>query len=159
METAGPRTRAAARLGAHATREEQRKRRPVRRWQRRRIGEEQEEAVFREVVSFTRDPLPARYYDKDTTKPISFYLPSLEELLAWTPDAEDSFNVALEPLKCRQPPLSSRRPRTLLCHDMMGGYLDDKVPTRPSCTVCLPPQDVVSRQTSPVAESSPAPRA
>ncbi|XP_045345708.1 cytosolic endo-beta-N-acetylglucosaminidase isoform X1 [Leopardus geoffroyi] len=126
METAGPRTRAAARLGAHATREEQRKRRPVRRWQRRRIGEEQEEAVFREVVSFTRDPLPARYYDKDTTKPISFYLPSLEELLAWTPDAEDSFNVALEPLKCRQPPLSSQRPRTLLCHDMMGGYLDDK---------------------------------
>ncbi|XP_040312510.1 cytosolic endo-beta-N-acetylglucosaminidase isoform X3 [Herpailurus yagouaroundi] len=125
METAGPRTRAAARLGAHATREEQRKRRPVRRWQRRRIGEEQEGAVFREVVSFTRDPLPARYYDKDTTKPISFYLPSLEELLAWTPDAEDSFNVALEPLKCRQPPLSSQRPRTLLCHDMMGGYLDD----------------------------------
>nr|XP_060501184.1 cytosolic endo-beta-N-acetylglucosaminidase isoform X2 [Panthera onca] len=125
METARPRTRAAARLGAHATREEQRKRRPVRRWQRRRIGEEQEEAVFREVVSFTRDPLPARYYDKDTTKPISFYLPSLEELLAWTPDAEDSFNVALEPLKCRQPPLSSQRPRTLLCHDMMGGYLDD----------------------------------
>ena len=36
METAGPRTRAAARRGAHATREEQRKRRPVRRWQRRR---------------------------------------------------------------------------------------------------------------------------
>ncbi|XP_043441671.1 cytosolic endo-beta-N-acetylglucosaminidase isoform X3 [Prionailurus bengalensis] len=125
MEAAGPRTRAAARLGAHATREEQRKRRPVRGWQRRRIEEEQEEAVFREVVSFTRDPLPARYYDKDTTKPISFYLPSLEELLAWTPDAEDSFNVALEPLKCRQPPLSSQRPRTLLCHDMMGGYLDD----------------------------------
>uniref|UniRef100_A0A8C9JFA1 Endo-beta-N-acetylglucosaminidase n=1 Tax=Panthera tigris altaica TaxID=74533 RepID=A0A8C9JFA1_PANTA len=91
-----------------------------------RDGREQEEAVFREVVSFTRDPLPARYYDKDTTKPISFYLPSLEELLAWTPDAEDSFNVALEPLKCRQPPLSSQRPRTLLCHDMMGGYLDDK---------------------------------
>ncbi|XP_054449279.1 cytosolic endo-beta-N-acetylglucosaminidase isoform X2 [Pteronotus mesoamericanus] len=39
---------------------------------------------------------------------------------------EDGFNVALGPSQCRQPPLSSRRPRTLLCHDMMGGYLDDK---------------------------------
>ncbi|XP_074245124.1 cytosolic endo-beta-N-acetylglucosaminidase isoform X3 [Saimiri boliviensis] len=39
---------------------------------------------------------------------------------------EDGFNVALEPLACRQPPLSSQRPRTLLCHDMMGGYLDDR---------------------------------
>ncbi|KAM6164041.1 cytosolic endo-beta-N-acetylglucosaminidase isoform 2-T2 [Rhynchocyon petersi] len=39
---------------------------------------------------------------------------------------EDGFNVALEPIVCRQPPLSSRRPRTLLCHDMMGGYLEDR---------------------------------
>lgn len=39
---------------------------------------------------------------------------------------EDGFNVALEPLECRQPPLSSPRPRTLLCHDMMGGYLEDR---------------------------------
>lgn len=42
------------------------------------------------------------------------------------PDVEDSFNMALAPRECRQPPLSSPRPRTLLCHDMMGGYLDDK---------------------------------
>nr|XP_004655302.2 cytosolic endo-beta-N-acetylglucosaminidase isoform X1 [Jaculus jaculus] len=92
----------------------------------RRIQEDQEEAVFREVVSFTADPLPARYYDKDTTRPISFYLSSLEELLAWTPLMEDGFNVALEPLGRRQPSLSSSRPRTLLCHDMMGGYLEDR---------------------------------
>ncbi|XP_066237532.1 cytosolic endo-beta-N-acetylglucosaminidase isoform X2 [Saccopteryx leptura] len=91
-----------------------------------RIEDDQEEAGFREVVSFTPDPLPVRYYDKDTTNPISFYLSSLEELLAWTPDEEDGFNVALVPFQCRQPPLSGQRPRTLLCHDMMGGYLDDK---------------------------------
>nr|XP_035940413.1 cytosolic endo-beta-N-acetylglucosaminidase isoform X1 [Halichoerus grypus] len=126
MEAAGPVTRAAARKRAPKIPEEQRERRQGRRRQRRRIEEEQEEAVFREVVSFTPDPLPARYYDKDTTKPVSFYFSSLEELLAWTPDMEDSFNVALEPSQCRQPPLSSQRPRTLLCHDMMGGYLDDK---------------------------------
>ncbi|KFO35674.1 Cytosolic endo-beta-N-acetylglucosaminidase, partial [Fukomys damarensis] len=88
--------------------------------------EEPEEAVFREVVSFSPDPLPVRYYDKETTEPVSFYLSSLEELLAWTPLTEDSFNVALQPLECRQPPLGSPRPRTLVCHDMMGGYLEDK---------------------------------
>lgn len=46
--------------------------------------------------------------------------------MAWTPDVEDGFNVASVPFQCRQPPLSSQRPRTLLCHDMMGGYLDDR---------------------------------
>ncbi|XP_058140814.1 cytosolic endo-beta-N-acetylglucosaminidase isoform X2 [Dasypus novemcinctus] len=97
-----------------------------RRRRRRRMEEDQEEAVFREVVSFTAEPLPVRYYDKDTTQPISFYLSSLEELLAWTPSMEDNFNVALGPPAGRQPPLSSQRPRTLLCHDMMGGYLDDR---------------------------------
>ncbi|XP_046533530.1 cytosolic endo-beta-N-acetylglucosaminidase isoform X2 [Equus quagga] len=117
MEAAGAVTRVAA---------WRRERRPGRRRPRRRIEEEQEEAVFRQVVSFSPEPLPGRYYDKDTTKPISFYLSSLEELLAWTPNVEDGFNVALQPSECRQPPLSSRRPRTLLCHDMMGGYLDDK---------------------------------
>lgn len=120
-----------------------------------RIKEDQEEeTIFRDVVSFNPDPLPgevtkaptviiapptilppfltvslcgpARYYDKDTTRPTSFYFSSLEDLLAWTPIMEDGFNVALEPLERRQPPLSSPRPRTLLCHDMMGGYLEDR---------------------------------
>ncbi|KAL1780362.1 cytosolic endo-beta-N-acetylglucosaminidase isoform X1 [Sigmodon hispidus] len=107
--------------------QEQSKRKPGRRRPGRRIIKDQEEeAVFRDVVSFTPEPLPARYYDKDTTRPISFYLSTLEELLSWTPLMEDGFNVALEPLEHRQPPLSSPRPRTLLCHDMMGGYLEDR---------------------------------
>ncbi|XP_049632104.1 cytosolic endo-beta-N-acetylglucosaminidase isoform X1 [Suncus etruscus] len=92
-----------------------------------RVTESREEAaVSPEVVSFTPKPLPVRYYDQDTSRPVSFYLSSLEDLLAWTPSGEDSFNVALEPRASRQPPLSSPRPRTLLCHDMMGGYLDDR---------------------------------
>ncbi|KAM9209498.1 cytosolic endo-beta-N-acetylglucosaminidase isoform 1-T1 [Dugong dugon] len=106
--------------------EDRSERAPERRQPRRSLEEAQEEAVFREVVGFTPDPLPVRYYDRDTTSPVSFYLSSLEELLAWTPSIEDSFNVALGPPVCRQPPLSSRRPRTLVCHDMMGGYLDDR---------------------------------
>nr|XP_054391800.1 cytosolic endo-beta-N-acetylglucosaminidase isoform X2 [Pongo abelii] len=114
-------------LGApEAGTQEEQEPRPRRRRLGRRTKDDEEETVFREVVSFSPDPLPVRYYDKDTTKPISFYLSSLEELLAWTPCLEDGFNVALEPLACRQPPLSSQRPRTLLCHDMMGGYLDDR---------------------------------
>ncbi|XP_034363723.1 cytosolic endo-beta-N-acetylglucosaminidase isoform X2 [Arvicanthis niloticus] len=131
METSSVLTRGSARQRSPAAPEKQAQdqpeRRPGRRRQGRRISEDQEEeAVFRDVVSFTPDPLPARYYDKDTTRPISFYLSTLEELLAWTPLMEDGFNVALEPLECRQPPLSSPRPRTLLCHDMMGGYLEDR---------------------------------
>ncbi|XP_013002579.1 cytosolic endo-beta-N-acetylglucosaminidase isoform X2 [Cavia porcellus] len=132
MEDAAVLTRAAARRRGLAAKEsgalEKTGRRLNQRRPRRRIKEDAEEeaTVFREVVNFNPDPLPVRYYDKETTKPISFYLSSLEELLAWTPLMEDSFNVALQPLECRQPPLSSHRPRTLLCHDMMGGYLEDR---------------------------------
>ncbi|KAM6175555.1 cytosolic endo-beta-N-acetylglucosaminidase [Erethizon dorsatum] len=131
MEAAAVLTRAAARRRGLAAKEQGAQEEPGRRPRRRRPGrrtkeDPEEEAVFREVVNFSPDPLPVRYYDKETTKPISFYLSSLEELLAWTPLMEDTFNVALQPLECRQPPLSSRRPRTLLCHDMMGGYLEDR---------------------------------
>ncbi|XP_051015117.1 cytosolic endo-beta-N-acetylglucosaminidase isoform X2 [Acomys russatus] len=131
MEGPSVLTRSAARQRSPAAPEKQAQdqpeQRPGRRQPGRRVKEDQEEeAAFRDVVSFTPAPLPARYYDQDTTRPISFYLSSLEELLAWTPGMEDGFNVAMEPLEGRQPPLSSPRPRTLLCHDMMGGYLEDR---------------------------------
>uniref|UniRef100_H3BGI2 mannosyl-glycoprotein endo-beta-N-acetylglucosaminidase n=1 Tax=Latimeria chalumnae TaxID=7897 RepID=H3BGI2_LATCH len=71
-------------------------------------------------------PFSVRHHDKDTTEPISFYLSSLEELLSWKPTDDDAFNVAMEPLADRHPPLRSSRPRTVVCHDMMGGYLEDR---------------------------------
>ncbi|NWX98532.1 ENASE acetylglucosaminidase, partial [Nothoprocta ornata] len=68
----------------------------------------------------------ARYFDTSTTEPISFFLSGLEELLAWQPTGDDDFNVAAVPLAPRQPPLHADRPRTLVCHDMRGGYLQDR---------------------------------
>ncbi|XP_067403289.1 cytosolic endo-beta-N-acetylglucosaminidase isoform X4 [Emydura macquarii macquarii] len=88
--------------------------------------ESQGTTVLHKTVSYALQPLPARHFDRDTTEPISFYLSSLEELLAWKPTGDDDFNVATMPLAKRQPPLHSKRPRTLVCHDMKNGYLEDR---------------------------------
>ncbi|XP_074900228.1 cytosolic endo-beta-N-acetylglucosaminidase isoform X2 [Buteo buteo] len=82
--------------------------------------------VLHDTVSARPQPLPARHFDTGTTEPVSFFLSSLEELLAWQPDSNDDFNVSAVPLAQRQPSLRSKRPRTLLCHDMRGGYLEDR---------------------------------
>ncbi|XP_030064480.1 cytosolic endo-beta-N-acetylglucosaminidase [Microcaecilia unicolor] len=79
-----------------------------------------------ERIHYEPVPLSARHHDRDTTEPISFYLSNLEELLAWKPTNQDIFNIAVMPLAKRLPSLESQRPRTLVCHDLMGGYLQDR---------------------------------
>ncbi|XP_068587605.1 cytosolic endo-beta-N-acetylglucosaminidase [Cebidichthys violaceus] len=79
-----------------------------------------------EVVKYVPSPLPAKHYDADTTEPISCGLQSLEELLSWKQSEANPFNVAAVPLAPREPPLARCLRRTLVSHDMMGGYLDDR---------------------------------
>ncbi len=70
--------------------------------------------------------LTAIHYDPDTTEPISCCLKSLDELLLWKRNEASPFNVATVPLASRYPPLHSCPRRTLVSHDMMGGYLEDR---------------------------------
>ncbi|XP_077411860.1 cytosolic endo-beta-N-acetylglucosaminidase isoform X1 [Vanacampus margaritifer] len=79
-----------------------------------------------EVISYLPSSLPVKHYDADTTEPISCSLQTLEELLSWKQNEANPFNVAVVPLAAREPALSSCLRRTLVSHDMMGGYLDDR---------------------------------
>ncbi|XP_036408867.1 cytosolic endo-beta-N-acetylglucosaminidase isoform X1 [Megalops cyprinoides] len=79
-----------------------------------------------EVIKYEPFPLSVKHYDPDTTEPISYSLKSLDELLSWKRSEANPFNVATVPLANRQPPLASCQMKTLVCHDMMGGYLEDR---------------------------------
>lgn len=79
-----------------------------------------------EVISYEPSKLPAKHYDPDTTEPISCGLQSLSELLSWKLNESSPFNVATVPLASRYPPLARSPRKTLVSHDMMGGYLEDR---------------------------------
>lgn len=78
--------------------------------------------------------LTARHYDHDTTEPISCSLKSLDELLLWKRNEASPFNVATVPLASRYPPLAKSPKKTLVSHDMMGGYLEDRYYSRTNST-------------------------
>ncbi|XP_033631181.1 cytosolic endo-beta-N-acetylglucosaminidase-like [Asterias rubens] len=63
-------------------------------------------------------------YEPITSEPICRPLRTLDEVLSWEPE-EKAFNVPIAQLASRAEP-TKPRPRTLICHDMMGGYIDDR---------------------------------
>ncbi|XP_037113406.1 cytosolic endo-beta-N-acetylglucosaminidase [Syngnathus acus] len=79
-----------------------------------------------EVINILPSPLPVKHYDADTTEPISCSLQTLNELLSWKQNEANPFNVAVVPLAGREPALPNCLRRTLVSHDMMGGYLEDR---------------------------------
>ncbi|MCJ8739530.1 hypothetical protein PDJAM_G00048290 [Pangasius djambal] len=88
--------------------------------------EAEDQRSVHEVITFKSSRLSAQHYDQDTTEPISTALKSLDELLSWKRSDANPFNVATVPLEKRWPPLKDSQMRTLVCHDMMGGYLEDR---------------------------------
>ncbi|KAJ8251742.1 hypothetical protein GJAV_G00224940 [Gymnothorax javanicus] len=79
-----------------------------------------------EVVKYEPSHLSVKHYDLDTTEPISYSLKTLDELLSWKRSDANPFNVATVPLASRVPSLTNTQRKTLVSHDMMGGYLDDR---------------------------------
>uniref|UniRef100_UPI00358FE564 cytosolic endo-beta-N-acetylglucosaminidase isoform X2 n=1 Tax=Myxine glutinosa TaxID=7769 RepID=UPI00358FE564 len=59
-------------------------------------------------------------------EPVAGPLHSLKELLDWRQDDVDPLLIAFIPIASRRPELSRAGPRTLLCHDMKGGYQEDR---------------------------------
>nr|XP_019959230.1 PREDICTED: cytosolic endo-beta-N-acetylglucosaminidase isoform X1 [Paralichthys olivaceus] len=90
------------------------------------LDQPMDSSSIHEVVKYTPSQLAENHYDTDTTEPISCGLQTLEEILTWKRSEANPFNVAVVPLATREPPLASSPRRTLVSHDMMGGYLDDR---------------------------------
>lgn len=58
----------------------------------------------------------------DKSSPETRPLTNLEELLAWN-EGFDELNVSSVPLRCIT---REQQPRTIVCHDMKGGYVQDR---------------------------------
>ncbi|XP_034045574.1 cytosolic endo-beta-N-acetylglucosaminidase [Thalassophryne amazonica] len=90
------------------------------------LDQPMDSSSIHEVIKYIPSSLSDKHYDADTTEPISCGLQTLEELLSWKRSEANPLNVAIVPLAPREPPLARCPRRTLVSHDMMGGYIDDR---------------------------------
>ncbi|XP_031558651.1 cytosolic endo-beta-N-acetylglucosaminidase-like [Actinia tenebrosa] len=81
---------------------------------------------------FVEDTMKSTHFDPDTGCPITQPIKTLDEAMRWM-QGFDEFNVARFLLPAGYKGLENR-PRTLVCHDMRGGYIEDRfVQGYPSC--------------------------
>ncbi|GAN08703.1 cytosolic endo-beta-N-acetylglucosaminidase isoform X1 [Mucor ambiguus] len=71
--------------------------------------------------------MPSRTLQKDVLAPTSFALKDMKQLFDWEPSLLDTFNVSNITLQPRESATTTAlKPKLLLCHDMAGGYKEDK---------------------------------
>ena len=89
-----------------------------------------QKVIHYKYSSLPSTKLPTEGYD-DCGHPIIQPIKSIYKLFSWLPGF-DAFNVATVPLRRRSN--SNPSARIMVCHDMMGGYTQDKYPQGANAT-------------------------